>query len=391
MRRIRVLHILHGMETFGGVESFLLQYYRNIDRSKVTFDFVMGCNNTFEKYETESIFVDSKFTTLYALETGGNKISNYVQLVKGVNTYLGENHYDIVHVNTSNILLQTFLALFMKTNGIKIAHSHSATPIQAKKTVKGYIKGLEKEFITPICQYLIRKNYDYMLACSKNAGTALFGQRGVEDSRFTVIKNAIDTNVYRFDESVRAYYRTKENINSNCIVYGTVGRLAESKNLLFLIDVFAELHRRNSNSRLWLIGEGSMRRTIENKVVEHGLEDVVTLFGEKNNVAEYLMAMDCFIFPTVYEGLGIVAIEAQTTGLPVVASDAVPDEAKITDRFVSIPLNFPVCKWAESIEKENINPNRKLSYESVKEAGYDIESAAEELLSFYRMISRGVE
>lgn len=374
------------METFGGVESFLLQYYKNINRDYITFDFLMCCNNTFEKYEADPIFSESKLIALHALNVGGNKISNYKKMVEGVNGYLQENEYDVVHINTSNVLLQTYLAKYMKCSSIRIAHSHSATPRQAKETFKSRIKKLIKNLYTHHCQTIICKNNDYLFACSMNAGEALFGKRGIQNIKFRVIKNAIDTIPYRFDVSIRDSIRSQQQVSPSCIVYGTVGRLAESKNLLFLLDLFKKLHQSNQKIKLWIVGEGPMRAKLESKIQAEHLESSVTLFGEQNDVPRFLMGMDYFIFPTVYEGLGIVAIEAQATGLPVIASNAVPAEARISDYYYSVSLNSSIENWINVINTVPRNFKREDGWRNAKKNGYDIESSSEELLSFYKEI-----
>lgn len=386
MSKIRVLHILHGMETFGGVESFLLQYYKKMDRSCITFDFLMCCNNTFKNYENDSIFKDSKITALHALKTGGNTLGNYKKLVQEVNKYLEQNYYDVIHVNTTNVIVQMVLARYMRGDGVRIAHSHSATPKQAKETIKSLVKRSVKESVTPIFQRIIREKNDYLLACSKNAGESLFGKKGISDPKFRVVKNAIETENYGFDIEVRKYKRLCANIPEECKVYGTVGRLAESKNLLFLIDVFKLIHDKDNNSKLWIVGEGPMRNVIEEKIKECKVEDSVVLFGEQKQVAPFLMAMDYFIFPTVYEGLGIVAIEAQTAGLPVIVSDAVPEEARVIKQFYSITLDKKPSEWAEQIDLIEANEDRENSITEVADCGYDIKDAAEDLLSFYRKV-----
>lgn len=384
MSKIRVLHILHGMETFGGVESFLLQYYGNIDRNEITFDFLMCCNNTLEKYEEYPIIKGSKITALHALKTGGNSFRNYKKLIQEVNYYLNNNCYDIVHINTTNIILQTVLARYMRCNCLRIAHSHSATPKQAHETLKSLIMRFLKSLATPLCQGVIRKNNDYLLACSETAGESLFGKKGVSCSKFKVVRNAIEPQNFIFDKEQRKHRRISTDATDDCHIYGTVGRLAESKNLLFLIDIFKHIHDKNENTQLWIVGEGPMRQKIEERIHAQKLESVVILFGEQKQVSSFLMGMDYFLFPTVYEGLGIVAIEAQAAGLPVITSDAVPAEAKVTKHFHSLSLRENAASWAEYVLNIEINTNREASVVEVIEHGYDIKDASKDLLSFYR-------
>lgn len=384
---IKILQIAHGMETFGGVESFLLQYYQEIDKSKVKWDFLFCCNNTFEKHLDSLILRESKITALHTLKTTGNTLKNYLELVKELNHYLEYNDYDIIHINTSNVFLQFICAVGLKTKCIRIAHSHSARAIMANPSLKDRVRLTIKGIVEPILKVFIRKNNDYLFACSKVAGYSLFGKKGVCSKKFKIIKNAIETDKYVFDSRKRKAIREKYNINETVNIYGTVGRLAESKNLLFMIDVFYEIHKIDSNALLWIVGEGPMRKSIEDKVAEYRMEDYVNLFGEQNNVSDFLQAMDCFLFTTVYEGLGIVAIEAQASDLITIVSDAVPLEVKVTNRCKYIQLDRNASEWAEEIIQMMKNrQERKNTKDELVRNGYDMSQAAIALCEIYKDI-----
>lgn len=384
---IKILHIAHGMETFGGVESFLLQYYQELDKSKVKWDFIFCCNNTFEKYLDSPALKGAKITALHTLETTGNTMKNYCRLVKELNRYLECNDYDIIHINTANVFLQFVCAVGLKTKCIRIAHSHSARAIMANPSIKDTIRLTIKGIVEPILKVFIRKNNDYLFACSKVAGYSLFGKKGVCSRKFRIIKNAIEIDKYVFDSTIRNTIRDKYNIDKNVNIYGTVGRLAESKNLLFMIDVFYEIHKLDSKAILWIVGEGPMRKAIEKKVAEYRIENSVELLGEQNNVSDFLQAMDCFLFTTVYEGLGIVAIEAQAADLITVVSDAVPEEAKVTNRCKSIELDKNVSEWAEQIiQMMKDSKERKNTKDELVRKGYDMSEAARMLCKTYQDI-----
>ena len=386
-KKIRVLQIAHGMETFGGVESFLMQYYQRMDKNKVSWDFLFCCNNTLEKYVDKPTLQDSKITALHALKTTGNSLINYVRLISELNEYLKKNEYDIIHINTANVFLQFVCAIGLKSNAIRIAHSHSARAIMANPKIKDKIRLFVKGIVEPLLKIFIRSNNDYLFACSTVAGNSLFGQSGVRSSKFRIIKNAIIADKYIFNVDIRNCIRNRYSVTEHTKVYGTVGRLAESKNLLFLIDVFYGIYKRDPDSILWIIGEGPMRSEIERKIDEYDLSDYVKLLGEQSNVSEYLQAMDCFVFPTVYEGLGIVAIEAQAADLVTIVSDAVPQEAKVTDNFKSIELNKCASQWAEEIiEIMHVQKGRKNTRSEIVKMGYDISEAAERMCDLYHEI-----
>ncbi len=386
---IKVLQIAHGMETFGGVESFLIQYYRNIDHERVVFDFLFCGNDTLQKIKGDAVLDDSNIVALQDLKPGRNRIKNYISMGRDIHLYLSGSPYDIIHVNTSNIMLQFTIALFVKIDSIRIAHSHSSKPVMANPKIKDQLRVFFKRLFEPGCQYFIRKKNDYLLACSGPAGRALFGQQVLKSQKFSIIHNAIELRKFSYKKEVRLRIREQNNIDDNDRIYGYVGRLAESKNLLFLIDVFDRLHEKEPDTRLWMIGDGPMRSQIQEKIEAYGLSDVTVLWGEKEDVSAYLMAMDCFIFPTMYEGLGIAAIEAQAAGLPVVASDAVPDEARITDLMIKVPLKRDAAYWADTIEAFLNNRAERCEHDrEIIDAGYDIAAEAKKLENFYERIQR---
>lgn len=386
---IRILHIAHGMESFGGVESFLVQYYRNMDHKRIVFDFLFCGNDTLQKMEGDPLLDDSNVVALYDLNPGKNTIKNYISMGRDINLYLSENQYDIIHINTSNIMLQFMIALIVKTDCIKIAHSHSSKPVMANPTIRNRLRMFIKGLVEPVCQYHIRKKNHYLLACSRLAGRALFGQQGLNSPKFHIINNAIELGKFNYNNEVRLHMRKQNNIDENCIIYGNAGRLAESKNLLFLIDIFSHLHRKNTNTRLWIIGDGPMHNQLQKKIDSYELSETAVLLGEKEDVSMYLQAMDCFIFPTMYEGLGIVAIEAQAAGLPVIASDTIPDEAQITDLLIKVSLKQDAVYWADTIETFLNNQTERCKRgNEIIDAGYDVVTEAKKLEKFYQDIQR---
>lgn len=387
---VKVLQIAHGMETFGGVESYLLQYYREIDRHKVQWDFLFCCNNTLEQYVDDPIFEDSRITALHALKTSGNSLRNYVDLIRALNNYLDVNEYDVVHINTANVFLQFACAVGLKTQKIRVAHSHSAKAVMANPGLKDRIRLGIKSIIEPVLKAYIRKKNDYLFACSNIAGESLFGKCGIANKKFRIIRNAIEADRYVYNEEVRKKIRSEYSIDDKSIVYGTVGRLAESKNLLFLVDVFYEIHKMDSNSMFWLIGEGPMRIDLENKIASYDAQSYIKLLGEQSNIPNLLQALDCFVFATVYEGLGIVAVEAQAADLITIVSDAVPIEAQITDGFKYIELDKSALEWAEIIKTTmDDRRNRKDVRAELIDKGYDIKEAAKTLCSIYQNMVNG--
>lgn len=176
--------------------------------------------------------------------------------------------------------------------------------------------------------------------------------------------------------------RDELKISKSDFVIGHVGRFAPPKNHPFLIDVFKSVHDKNRNSKLLLVGTGNGQSNIREKVDNLGLSDSVIFLGNRGDVNRILQAMDVFLFPSLYEGLGIAALEAQASGLPCIISDGVPSECKVTDLAESLDLNLPIDKWANAV-LEKQSAIRKNTYQEIKNAGYDIEQNAKQLENFY--------
>ena len=214
------------------------------------------------------------------------------------------------------------------------------------------------------------------LACSKYAGEWMFGK----NSEFKVINNAIDLSKFRFDQTVRDCIRNELGINDKFVV-GHIGRFCYQKNQGFLIDIFNEITK-TADAVLLLIGSGETKSNIEERVKSLGLVDRVIFAGNKSNANEYYQAMDTFVFPSRYEGLGMVAIEAQTSGLPVICSTQVPAEVAITDLVKFCPLSASAADWAEFILGHRVS-ERKDTTDEIRNSGYDIATEAKKLEEFY--------
>ena len=256
---------------------------------------------------------------------------------------------------------------------IRIAHSHNTdfqTKNKFKKAVGNYFK-----------KKLVFYATDYF-ACSKLAGEWLFGDKIVTSPKFKVIHNGVDLKKYAFNSKIRNEIRNLYKISENEIVIGHVGRFTEQKNHVFLIDIFNEYHKINSNSRLLLVGTGILEENVKEKVEDLKIADKVIFAGFRSDVNNYMQAMDLFVLPSKFEGLGLVLIEAQASGLPCFTSkDVVPKEAQVSDLLTYIRLSSNAKKWANIINKSSFN--RKDVAKEIKDSGYDINEAALELEKFY--------
>lgn len=355
---IRVAHIM-GKMAAGGVESAVMNYYRNIDRQKVQFDFIIDEDSTIVPYEE----IESLGGNVYKVPPYQKPFAYHKALVK----LFSEKKYCIVHSHINTLSVFPLFAAKRAAVPVRIAHSHStAGKGEFKRNVIKYLlRPFSKIFPTHFC------------ACSEYAGQWLFGKK----KNIVIVKNAIDISKFTFNPQTRQTTREKLGIENNFVV-GHVGRFMKQKNHSFLLDIFQKIHIKNPASVLLLIGEGELEQEIKNKVERLKLTDFVRFMGVRDDVYNLLQAMDIFLFPSLYEGLGSVAIEAQAVGLSVIASDKVPNEAKISERLVNIPLNLPAEEWAEKILSLPLNP-RESPTKQIIASGYEIKVAAVELFNMY--------
>lgn len=373
----KILQVTIGDGSFGGVASFLYTYYSHMDHSKIHFDFLYCGENSMQSKEGESVLYGSEISTLHILKRNNNGLSEYMRLLPAFKRVFAEKRYDIVHVNSSNLFLNVCVAYALKGRAKLIAHSHNT---QATIEYSSKLKSTVKSLIRKPCTSYIIKKADALFACSKAAGLNLFGMKGIKSNNFKIIHNAIDLSKYVFSEDIREIVRNGE----DKLILGHVGRLTDQKNPLFVIDVFNALHERNPKSVLWMVGEGELKEEIEKKIEALRLADSVRLLGRRDDVPELMQAMDVFLFPSLYEGLSIVTIEAQAAGLPIFASDSISPEHKVTPKMQFIGLSKKPNEWAsEILDTVTSDKDRNNTIDDLIRAGYEITSAAKELEETY--------
>lgn len=337
---IRVAQII-GKWLGGGVESVVMNYYRNIDRNKIQFDFI--CDN------------DSTNIPYAEIESLGGKVilippyQKVIKYHKELKRVLKEGNYKIVHSHINTLSVFSLFAAKCAGVPVRIAHSHSTTNKKEKS------KNLMKQLLRPFSKVFAT---DYM-CCSELAGRWLFGDKEYDKGNVYLLNNAIDLDKFKYDETVRKEKRKELNIDDDTLVIGHVGRFVEQKNHRFLIDIFNEVHKQNENSILLLVGQGPLMEEIKEKVKSLGIEDCVKFLGQRNDINELYQVMDLFLFPSLYEGLGMVAVEAQVSGLPCVVSTEIPEIAKVTEKITFINLENKIEIWTEIIFKYLKNINRK--------------------------------
>ena len=367
---IRILHVI-GIMNRGGAENMIMNLYRNIDRTRIQFDFVEN--------EGEAAAFDEEILSL------GGRIyrcpryrgKNHLAYSKWWNDFFQDHRaeYPIVHGHIGSTAA-IYLSAAKKNGCYTIAHSHSAG--------KGSV-------MYRVLSYPTRYVADHFFACSTDAGISRYGSKvGNDHERCQVLNNAIDTQKFVFNKQAGQTMRCQLRIPQDAVVVGHVGRFVDAKNHLFLVDVFEKIRQRNSNAVLLLVGDGELRPQIETAISRKGLEDAVLMTGVQANVWDYYQVMDVFAFPSVYEGLAVSMVEAQTAGLPCCVSANVPQETAITDLVEFIPLESGASHWADRILQRANDPRRDMGA-AMTQAGYAIATTSQWLEDFYTKVvnSRG--
>lgn len=361
---IRVAHVI-GNWLGGGVESVVMNYYRNIDRNKVQFDFLCSESSTDIPYEEIEklggrVFIVPNYTKVFKYQKELKKIFK-------------ENNYKIVHSHISTMSVFPLRAAKKAGVPVRIAHSHSTTNKKEKK------KNLLKQILRPFSRVYAT---DYM-CCSELAGRWLFGNKEYDKGNVYLLNNAIDLDKYKYDESLRKEKRKELGISDDTLVIGHVGRFVEQKNHRFLIDIFNEIHKKNSNSLLLLVGQGPLKKEIENKVEELKLNDSVRFLGQRNDINELYQTFDVFCLPSLYEGLPVVGVEAQATGLLCELSNDMTKETKVLDTTRFISLNTSVEEWANKILDDIKKYKRIDSSKEMTDKNFNIKEEAKRLEKYY--------
>lgn len=343
----------------GGIGAFLVNMFENIDPAVCTMDFVMYNSEKSSDFTQKIERMGGRVTCFSAFLN----LKNIGKIAGEFRSYLEKQEtYNIVHVHTPS--LGPFVLPAAKKRGIAVraVHSHNI------KYADSWKKKLRNRFLI----LLGRPYINLRLACSQEAGDFLFGNK-----HFAIVMNGINIPRYEYNEKVRGQVRK----NEKEVIIGSIGNFLHTKNHSFLIDVMEIIMQKSEHYKLWLVGEGPLRDSIERKVSRLGLEKHVRFLGRSNEVEHILQGMDIFVLPSFYEGLGIVTIEAQAADLPCYISDRCPDLVKVLPSLEMLPLGDPGL-WAEKIWKTEVR-HRESRLRELSEAGFDSKSSAQKLVSIY--------
>ncbi|WP_195891591.1 glycosyltransferase family 1 protein [Bittarella massiliensis (ex Durand et al. 2017)] len=361
---IRVLQVVTIMNR-AGLETMLMNYYRTIDRSKVQFDFLVHRKEA-GAYDDEIRALGGKIYQLPPITL--TTLSSYQDLA--VAFFKQHPYYKIVHSHLDALSSLPLRAAQSVGVPVRIAHGHNNNfAVDLKFPMRMILKKSIHRYAT-----------DYM-GCSPEALQFMFGKYGEQG---VVLKNAIDTSKFVFNSSTRNTVREQLKLTDEFVV-GHVGRFSAQKNHMFLLEVFSQLLKRRPNSILILIGEGQLQEKVEKRAKELHIEGKLLFMKSQNNVNELMQAMDVFVLPSLFEGLGIVLIEAQAAGLSCLTSQGVvSEETRVTELIHYLPLKDGAARWAEAVENMYVErKDRKDMSKEIVSSGFEIKRNAQWLQTYY--------
>ena len=367
---IRVLQIVGRMDR-GGIENFVMNIYRNIDREKVQFDFL--CH-----YGREAAFNDEirdMGGRIYEMPAIRDETHVYYwklfEYIRALNKFFKDHkEYKIIHgqmTNTASIYMP-----IAKKHGVttRIAHSHNS---HGKVGMLGVVTDILKK---PVFKYATD-----LFACSEAAARYFYPESYIKAGKVKIVPNAVDAGKFRFNPDKRMQMRTEFEV-ADKLVIGCVGRFRTEKNQAFLLGVLKEALKTEPNAVLLFAGDGPLEDDVKQKAAEMGISDKCVFLGMRSDIPDVMQAMDVLAMPSLFEGLPVTGIEAQAGGLRVVASTGVPDEMDAIHLIDLLPLDDGEKKWAEMLISK-AREERTDTYNKIKDAGYDIHTTAPWLQDFY--------
>lgn len=361
---IRIVHNIASLH-LGGSQAFVMNMYRNIDRSKVQFDFVVTP-------ETKEGFYD-EITNL------GGKIfscprykgTNHIQYNKWWDDFFNEHpEYKVIHGHIRSTA-SIYLKIAKRHGLVTIAHSHSTSNGNGISAI-----------VKRIMQLPIRKQADYLFACSDKAGKWLYGENAITQQNYYMIPNGVDLKRFEFDVNKRNQMRMTLGIKKDMMILGHIGRLSTPKNHKFLLNVFNKYHKINSNSKLLLVGDGELFDCIKEHIDKLNISDAVIMTGSKQNTEDYYQVMDIFVFPSLWEGLPVSVVEAQANGLQCLISDVITHDVDLTDLIQYLPLDEEL--WLGAIVEAHKKKRMGLTNENIQRLQpFNALTVANKLQEFY--------
>ena len=326
---IRVLQVVTIMNR-GGLETMLMNYYRKMDRSIIQFDFIVHREEK-GHYDDEILSLGGRIYRMPQIRPG-----NYRVYFKKLDQFFSDHkEYKVIHSHINEN--SSFVLRAAEKAGIpcRIAHSHlSDLGFDLKFPFRLYARSIMKAHPTKY------------FACSKNAGKWLF--RNTSPEEIQVLNNAVNVEEFLFNKEMRQKIRRELNVRDELVI-GHIGRFNKQKNHEFLIDIFKSVVEKRPDAVLVMAGEGNLKPQIEKKVADLGLSSNVRFLGVRSDIANLMQGLDLFLFPSLFEGLPVVLVEAQAAGLKCLISDSITKETNITERIEFASLGESPEEWANKI------------------------------------------
>lgn len=360
----RILHIpgCEAMNRMNGIANFIMNVYRNIDRDKYQFDFIVYGKQAGE-YDTEIQNLGGRI--FHVVSPGSNPIKNAMQTYR----IMQQNAYGVMHRHTASSLCAVdFVVARLAGVKVRISHSHG--------------NYCTKEKLHHLLYPVFIRNVTHRMACGAEAGKWLYGDK----REFSVQKNGIDSAKFTFDQMKRMAHRKDLGIADHDCLIGMIGRVSPQKNPLFLLEIFNQIIREYQNFRLIYVGDGPLMAELKCRAKELGIQKYIMFPGVSNDVPKWLSALDIVVYTSLYEGFPIAVLESEASGLPSVISDKVPAEVDVTGLTRQIALDEGVKVWASAVVKQagiGKRIDRSQYSKKVADAGYDIKNTAKELMAFY--------
>jgi glycosyltransferase involved in cell wall biosynthesis len=370
--KIRVLQTVGAMG-MGGIETWLMHILRNFDRDKYQIDFLVETEKKYS-YDEEILDLGSKIIPYLDYKKPWSFAKNFSRILKQ------NPPYDVIHSHVGYYSGYVMRLAASHKIPIRISHCHN------NLSIKEGDQNISRKLYSHTMKYLVKKHSTNGLAASERAAVSLFGHEWHKDPRWQVSPCGLDFMPFNQEFDHRAI-RKEFGIPSDAIVVGHVGRFSEQKNHAFLLDVFAQILQQYPQAWLLLVGEGSLKPLMEEKSRQLHISHRVTFAGQRNDVPRIMKgAMDVFLFPSKWEGLGLVLVEAQAAGIPCVISDRIPYEADVIPELISrLKLDHPIKAWCDSVlastQKQQIC--HKIAFNKVLESNLSIQHSVDTLVKLY--------
>lgn len=373
MKKSTILLVIDGKVRRAGIQTLMLDICQRIDKEK--FQIIWYFTGDLEELDFYNEVSAESEEIYYRQHIRKTRLGRYIQLLRDIKQILNLHHIDILHVNSGLHITHGIVLVYGKLFKInkRISHAHGINMKYKKNTLS-----VKEKLECQILKKLIVSNANILIACSKETGEIVFGSK----TRYHILKNGIDLDSFMYSEKLRTKSREDFNLTDKFVV-GTIARFSKVKNYPFLINSFEMILKNKENAMLLLVGDGEEKEEILAMVKQKGIEKNVIFVGHTNEVTKYLHIMDVFVLPSFTEGLSLVTVEAQVSGLPCVVSTGLPNEVLLTDKIQKYPLSDGFSKWANYILEFEKYTVRKNNIGVIREQGFDIRNTVQSLEELY--------